>query len=91
MFRTVIIATVTALLAAPVFAGTSCTTSPQSQWQTTAALKAKLEAKGLTVRKIKTEGGCYETYSVDKNGNNVNAAYNAKSFKQVSNAESGEG
>jgi len=90
MFRTVSIAAVAALLAAPVFAGDSCTTAPSSQWQSTGALKSKLEAQGLTVRRIKTEGGCYEAYAVDKDGKQVNAAYNAKTLEKVSNAEAGE-
>ncbi len=91
MIRTVTIAAAAALLAAPVFAGASCTKAPHSQWQSKATLTARLNKKGLRVRRIKTEGGCYETYSVDKKGHQVNAAYNAKTLKRVSNAEAGEG
>jgi len=91
MIRTVSIAAVAALLAAPVFASTTCTKAPRSQWQSKATLTARLKAKGLDVRRIKTEGGCYETYAVDKKGKHVNSAYNAKSLKKVAKAEAGEG
>jgi len=43
------------------------------------------------VRRIKVEGGCYETYSINKKGKKVNAAYNAKTFAKTSKAEAGEG
>jgi len=91
MFRTISIAAVAALLSAPAFAATTCTTAPQSQWQSKATLTAQLEAKGLVVRRIKTEGGCYESYSVDAAGTQVNSAYNAKTLEKVAKAEAGEG
>ncbi|NOX41615.1 MAG: PepSY domain-containing protein [Alphaproteobacteria bacterium] len=92
MIRTVSIAAIAALLAVPAFAGgAACTNAPHSQWQSKAALTTMLKSQGLTVRRIKTEGGCYESYSVDKNGNQVNAAYNAKTFQKVAKAEAGEG
>jgi hypothetical protein len=41
-------------------------------------LESQLKAEGLTVRKIKTENGCYEVYAVDTAGKTVNIAYNAQ-------------
>jgi hypothetical protein len=94
MIRTVSIAAVAALLAVPAFAAGAagtCTNAPHSQWQSKAALTTMLKSQGLTVRRIKTEGGCYESYSVDASGNQVNSAYNAKTFQKVAKAEAGEG
>jgi len=44
----------------------------------------------MKVRQIKTEGGCYEVYATDKSGKRQNQAFNAKTLKQVANAEAGE-
>lgn len=48
-----------------------CTTQPQSKWMKTTDVKAKFEAQGYSVAKIKTGGSCYEVYTKDKDGNKV--------------------
>ena len=45
---------------------------------------------GYKVRQIKTEGGCYEVYATDKDGNRANMAYNAVTLEKLDNAEAGE-
>jgi hypothetical protein len=74
----------------PAFAATACSTAPASQFKPKTELETQLKAQGLTVRKIKTEGGCYEVYAVDKAGKKVNAAFNAQTLDKVDNAEAGE-
>ncbi len=44
----------------------------------------------MQVRQIKTEGGCYEVYALDKAGKKVNVAFNAETLEPVDNAEAGE-
>lgn len=67
-----------------------CSKAPASKFQPKATLEAQLKAEGLTVRQIKTEGGCYEVYAVDKAGKKVNSAYNAETLQKVANPEAGE-
>jgi len=90
MYRTLTIAALAALLAGPALAEGSCSKAPSSKFQPASALQSQLEGQGLTVRRIKEEGGCYEVYAVDKSGNKVNTAYNAETFEKVDNAEAGE-
>ena len=91
MFRTVSIVATGVLLAAPAFAASECSQAPASKFQPTSTLEATLKGEGLTVRQIKTEGGCYEVYAVDKAGKKVNLAYNAETLAKVANPEAGEG
>jgi len=76
--------------AGSAFAATECSSAPASQWQPKTKLESKLSAEGMKVRQIKTEGGCYEVYATDKSGKRQNLAFNAKTLKQVANAEAGE-
>jgi len=90
MYRYLPIAAVAILAAGPSFANGACATGPSASFKPIAQLTSKLQADGLTVRRVKTEGGCYEVYAVDKSGAKVNAAFNAVTFAQVYNAEAGE-
>ncbi|MDE2383763.1 MAG: PepSY domain-containing protein [Alphaproteobacteria bacterium] len=67
-----------------------CSKADAAKFKPQADLVAALKAKGLTVSKIKVEGGCYEAYATDAGGKKVNAAYNAETLEQVDNAEAGE-
>lgn len=68
----------------------ACSSAPMSAWKPQSALKAKLEAQGLQIRRIKEEGGCYEVYAIDSKGKRVNMAFNAETLKKAPNAEAGE-
>lgn len=48
-----------------------CTNQPQSKWMKTADVKAKFQAQGYSVGKVKTGGSCYEVYAKDKDGKKV--------------------
>lgn len=94
MFRAFLIVGMTLLSANAVFAATAakveCTKSTPDKFKPQADLIAALKTKGISVSKIKVEGGCYETYATDAAGKKVNAAYNAETLEQVGNAEAGE-
>lgn len=91
MKRILTLTALAALATGPAFAGATCSTSPASAFQPQSVLTDQLTKDGLTVRKVKTENGCYEVYAIDKDGNQVNAAYNAETLEPVDNAEAGEG
>lgn len=91
MKRILTLTAIAMLAAGPSFAGAMCSKAPSSKWQSKAALKGQLAKEGLKVRRIKTEGGCYEVYAVNSKGKRFNAAYNAQTLKRVENAEAGEG
>ena len=84
------IAAASLMLSTAAFAANECSKAPSSKYQSKMTLEDQLKAQGLTVRQIKTEGGCYEVYAIDKNGKKVNEAYNAETLKKVGNAEAGE-
>ncbi|HET7561040.1 MAG TPA: PepSY domain-containing protein [Rhodanobacteraceae bacterium] len=60
-----------ALLSTTAFAAPQCTTAPQSQWMTEAAMKQKVLDQGYTIKVFKVTGTCYEIYGKDKTGKNV--------------------
>ena len=92
MFRIILVAATLISISAPVFAAdATCSTSAPSKFQPKTKHEDLLKTQGLTVKQIKTEGGCYEVYAVDKAGKKVNSAYNAETLQQVANAEAGEG
>ena len=51
--------------------GRACSTAPETQYLSTAELKAKIEAQGYTVREIEIEKACAEVYALDKTGAKV--------------------
>jgi len=83
-------AILTLLATGSAFASTTCSSAPSSQWQPKSKLKSELESKGMKVRQIKTEKGCYEVYATDKDGKRQNMAFNAQTLKQLADAEAGE-
>lgn len=91
MTRILILTAAAVALAGPSFAAGMCSSAPASKYQSKAALESQLKAEGLKVRRIKTEGGCYEVYALDKAGKKVNVAFNAETLAKVANAEAGEG
>ncbi|MBS0563518.1 MAG: PepSY domain-containing protein [Proteobacteria bacterium] len=94
MFRALALVAAAVLIAGPALAGSTavtCSKSPASKFQPQSALESKLKASGLKVKKIKTENGCYEAYTVDANGKKGTFGFNAETLEPVANAEAGEG
>jgi hypothetical protein len=54
----------------------NCGNAPQNQWLSLADITTKATGMGYKVRQVKVEDGCYEIYSVDKDGKRVEAYFN---------------
>ncbi len=70
------------LVAGSVMAKDLCSV-PKADWQQSDALKQKLTQEGWTVKKLKTEDGCYEVYGTNPQGQRVEAFFNPKTFDSV--------
>ncbi len=57
--------------------------APAVEWQSVEALKSKLEGAGWTVKRIKTEDGCYEAYATDEQQHRVEAYFDPKTLAMV--------
>ena len=64
--------------------------APQAQWKSLASLEASLKKQGWEVRKSKVDGGCYEVYGTDPDGNRVEAYFHPVSFKKLLVSRRGE-
>ena len=64
--------------------------APQAQWKSIASLEASLKKQGWEVRKSKVDGGCYEVYGTDPQGNRVEAYFHPVSFKKLLVSRRGE-
>lgn len=64
-----------------------CTSKPKSEWLSTADVKARFEAKGYTVGKVKASGSCYEVYTRDKSGRKAELFVNPADATVVSQAD----
>ena len=61
----------------------TCESGPRSGWQSAELLKTQLEARGWTIRRIKIDGGCYEVYAIDEQGQRVEAYFHPVTFAPV--------
>lgn len=57
--------------------------APQNQWKSLPSLEAHLKKKGWQLRKSKVDGGCYEVYGTDPEGNRVEAYFHPVTFKKL--------
>lgn len=75
MKKTLALIVLPMILAAPAMAlaedEANCGNVPSDQWMSSDAIKAKAVALGYQVRRVKTEGSCYELYALDKTGAKV--------------------
>jgi hypothetical protein len=88
--RLALVAAIALVGVSPALANGKCSFAPKSKWQPKEALQRQLESDGYNVRRIKIEGGCYEVYAFDKEGNRANMAYNAETLEKLDNPEAGE-
>ena len=80
-----------ALAASPAAAtGKMTCDAPAKQWKSMAKLQADLVKQGWQVRKAKVDGGCYEVYGTDPQGNRVEAYFHPVSFKKLLVSRRGE-
>jgi hypothetical protein len=68
----------------------TCNAGPQSGWKSQDALKANLVKQGWLVRKSKVDGGCYEVYGTDPQGNRVEAYFHPVTFEKLLVSRRGE-
>ena len=80
-----------ALGASPAAAtGKMSCSAPQKSWKSMATLQKQLTKQGWQVRKAKVDGGCYEVYGTDPQGNRVEAYFHPVSFKKLLVSRRGE-
>ena len=61
----------------------TCKAGPQSGWKSQAVLQQTLTKQGWQVRKSKVDGGCYEVYGPDPQGNRVEAYFHPVTLEKL--------
>lgn len=69
-------------IAAPALATQRCS-APMAEWKPREALVEKLRAEGWTVRRIKTDDGCYKVRATDAAGRRVKAKFDPATLERV--------
>lgn len=87
MFKPVMLIVATAMSGA-AFASGQCPlrasdSGASAQWQSQDKLKAQLTQAGWQVRRVKTEGQCYEVYALDPSGRKVEAYFHPKTLEPL--------
>lgn len=67
------------VLSGPSLADEDCR-APMSTWQPRSAVAAKAESLGLTVRRIRTDDGCYKVYAIDAKGRHIEAQFDPETL-----------
>ena len=68
----------------------SCNAGPQAKWKTQKVLQQTLVKQGWQVRKSKVDGGCYEVYGTDPQGNRVEAYFHPVTLEKLLVSRRGE-
>mgnify|MGYP001084192691 CR=1 FL=1 len=61
----------------------TCDSGPPESWQPKSVLEKQLTEKGWQVRRIKTDGGCYEVYAINDKGEKVEAYFHPVTLAPV--------
>ena len=61
----------------------TCDSGPEEGWQAQETLQTQLEAQGWEVRRIKEDGGCYEVYAKNAEGERVEAYFHPVTLEPV--------
>jgi hypothetical protein len=61
----------------------TCDSGDKKSWKPDSELKTQLEQKGWQVRRIKEDGGCYEVYAIDENGERTEAYFHPVTFERI--------
>ena len=70
-------------LSVSAFASGSCTKEAKAKWMKPQQLQAQLEKQGYQVKRVKTEGSCYEAYVLDRAGKKAELVLNPVDGKFV--------
>ncbi len=68
----------------------TCNAGPQKGWKSQDALKTSLVKQGWQVRKSQVDGGCYEVYGTDPQGNRVEAYFHPVTLEKLLVSRRGE-
>ena len=68
----------------------TCNAGPQAKWKTQKVLQQTLVKQGWKVRKSKVDGGCYEVYGTDPQGNRVEAYFHPVTLEKLLVSRRGE-
>ena len=68
----------------------TCNAGPQTKWKTQKVLQQTLVKQGWKVRKSKVDGGCYEVYGTDPQGNRVEAYFHPVTLEKLLVSRRGE-
>ncbi len=68
----------------------TCNAGPQSKWKSQKVLQETLKKQGWQVRKTKIDGGCYEAYGTDPQGNRVEAYFHPVTLEKLLVSRRGE-
>jgi len=69
----------------------TCDSGPEENWKPSEELVELLSEKGWEVRRVKVDGGCYEVYALDENGERVEAYFHPETFELVAAEHEEEG
>ena len=84
ILRTVLAATLLAFATQTFATGmVTCDSGPEEGWIKQEELEKQLTEKGWEVRRIKVDGGCYEVYALDEDGNRVEAYFHPETLEPV--------
>jgi hypothetical protein len=61
----------------------TCDSGPRESWQPQDKLEKMLTGKGWKIRRVKEDGGCYEVYAFDEQGERVEAYFHPKTLDLV--------
>ena len=61
----------------------TCDSGPEEGWIQTEILEEQLTEDGWQVRRIKVDGGCYEVYALDNNGERVEAYFHPETLARI--------
>lgn len=77
------------LLAQQAFATglATCDSGDPEHWESKETLKQKLEAEGWEVRRVKEDGGCWEVYAMNAEGERVEAYFHPVTLEPVHSEE----
>ncbi|KAA9134232.1 PepSY domain-containing protein [Marinihelvus fidelis] len=61
----------------------TCDSGPEEGWQDKDVLQKQLESEGWEVRRVKVDGGCYEVYAKNADGERVEAYFHPVTLEPV--------
>lgn len=61
----------------------TCDSGSEDTWRPQEELEKRLVGQGWEVRRIKIDGGCYEVYALDENGDRVEAYFHPETLAPV--------